>query len=327
MMSLALQKISSETVSFQCNACGKCCNSAPLLSLKELFHHQHLFVGSLALRKIKCNNAGDNLYAAEAVHVLSEQDAQLLESLAEAQFFKIPSADNYYLSIMTQAIDYETLKRCPALTEDNRCSIHDNRKPTVCSMVPFDSTYPDSLQNIVLLSRQYDADCIVGGTREGFDIVIKDRTIVNDRYRKALEQRRDDLSTEKQIWGQTVFELLKPELFGNPITSVRIPGDEGLLSLSIVPVLMVLAGLSEKCKARCINYVDSQIALLEKMIAQALIRKSTEDKPTTREFRSFLTHYLKLKSQLGEEKQSFYNLPANEETRDLANRAENYLEL
>jgi hypothetical protein len=30
-----------------CNACGRCCNSAPTLSLRELFRHRHRFVGAL----------------------------------------------------------------------------------------------------------------------------------------------------------------------------------------------------------------------------------------------------------------------------------------
>ncbi|MET3619358.1 hypothetical protein ABIC49_000965 [Burkholderia ambifaria] len=32
-----------------CNACGRCCNSAPTLSLRELFRHRHCFVGALTV--------------------------------------------------------------------------------------------------------------------------------------------------------------------------------------------------------------------------------------------------------------------------------------
>jgi len=32
-----------------CNACGPCCNSAPTLSLRELFRRRHRFVGALTV--------------------------------------------------------------------------------------------------------------------------------------------------------------------------------------------------------------------------------------------------------------------------------------
>jgi len=32
-----------------CNACGRYCNSAPALSLRELFRHRHRFVGALTV--------------------------------------------------------------------------------------------------------------------------------------------------------------------------------------------------------------------------------------------------------------------------------------
>jgi len=34
---------------FACNACGRCCNSAPTLSLRELFRHRRRFVGALTV--------------------------------------------------------------------------------------------------------------------------------------------------------------------------------------------------------------------------------------------------------------------------------------
>ncbi|ABI90826.1 hypothetical protein Bamb_5279 [Burkholderia ambifaria AMMD] len=32
-----------------CNACGRYCNSAPTLSLRERFRHRHRFVGALTV--------------------------------------------------------------------------------------------------------------------------------------------------------------------------------------------------------------------------------------------------------------------------------------
>ncbi len=41
-----------DTYLLACNACGRCCNSAPTLSLRELFRHRHRFVGALTIRRV-----------------------------------------------------------------------------------------------------------------------------------------------------------------------------------------------------------------------------------------------------------------------------------
>lgn len=244
--------IGIDTVSFHCRACGKCCNSAPLMSVGELFHHERLFVGCLALRKVKRHGAGDTLLAGGSHYRLSAEDARLLDDLNDAQLFKIGSSDRYYLSIMTQAMDYEALNRCPALNENQGCSIHGDRKPAVCSMAPFDSLYPDSLQNIVLLSRRFDENCIVTGQPDGYQRVVANRQEADQSFRVALQNRRDDLMREKQLWGNTVFQTLCTELLCHPDqaakipaddSAAKIPADDSAVLLSIIPVF--IAGVGE----------------------------------------------------------------------------------
>lgn len=285
-----------DKVSFHCSACGKCCNSAPLMSVSELFHHERLFVGCLALRRVKLHRAGDTLLAGDTQYQLQPEDAQLLDDLYGSQLFKVGSSN--YLSIMTQAMDFESLNRCPALNDNHGCNIHDDRKPAVCSMVPFDSLYPDSLQNIVLLNRRFDENCIVSGQPDGYPLVFANHQIPDHSFRAALQKRRDDLIFEKQLWGNAVFQTVHKELFSNNLQAAKIPADDGALLLSIIPVLQVLANLSESLRLRCLRYIDSQIGLLDDKIAQAIARKSAADKPTTRSFRSFKEHYLILRQQL-----------------------------
>jgi Fe-S-cluster containining protein len=292
----------TDKVSFLCTACGKCCNSPPLMSVSELFYHETLFVGCLALRRVNRHRSGDALMAGNTSHPLSEEDARLLEDLSEAQLFKVCPADNHYISIMTQGMDYETLNRCPALNDNQGCSIHDNRKPTVCSMVPFDSSYPDSMQNIVLISRRFDENCIAIGQPEGYQPVVANRKVVNQQFRENLQKRRNDLCWEKQLWGNAVFQSLRKELFYDPAQAAKIPAGNETLLLSIIPVLQVLASISERTRTRCLRYVDNQICLLDGKISQAISRKSAADKQTTREFRLFKEHYLKFRQQLVEVK-------------------------
>jgi Fe-S-cluster containining protein len=166
-----------DTVSFNCNGCGKCCNSAPLMSIPELFYHENLFVGCLAIRRVNRHKAGDTLISSGISYRVSTDDARQLEELAEKHLFNPgdKSLGYYDFSIMTQAIDYESLKKCPALGEAGHCKIHHDRKPKVCAMVPFDALYPNNLQDIVLMSRQFEENCIVAGERDGYPVVVKNK--------------------------------------------------------------------------------------------------------------------------------------------------------
>lgn len=115
--------------------------------------------------------------------------------------------------------------------------------------------------------------------------------------------------------------MLQNEFFSQPDAVAKILLDNGLLSLSIIPVLMVLAGVSEKCNARCLQYVDSQVALLDNKINLALIRKSVADKETTKEFRLFKDNYIKFRYQLiaDQQKKQFFvsSLEPEEWVKDL----------
>jgi Fe-S-cluster containining protein len=288
------------------------------MSLPELLHHEKLFVGCLAIRRMKRYEAGETLVAEQTHFPLSKNDAGEIANIAGALFFNPGGSHDlgYDLSIQTQALDYESLNQCPALGEDKRCSIHDDRKPSVCSMVPFDALFPDSLQHVVLTSRNFEENCIVGGYAEGYDVVVDQRQISSGEYRKAVEQRRLDLLWERHRWGDAVFALLRPALFANPNEIQKIPYD-GFFTLSIIPLLMVVAEVSEHCRERIAQYVDSQINLIDSKVQQAIQRKNNSDKPTTKELRGFKQAYLKFQSELLTKKQ--LTTPATEhETRVIA---------
>lgn len=317
-----------DTVSFNCTVCGKCCNTAPLMSVPELFHHENLFIGSLSLRRVRRHKVGEILAVQETRHTVSSADMQLLADMAELQLFDPGTLENrgdYDFSIMTQAVDYESLNQCPALGENHHCAIQDDRKPVVCSMVPFDSLYPDSFQNIVLMSRAFGENCIVGGCQEGYQVVVKDRRVVSNQYLNTLNRRRDDLRLEKQWWGEAVFAMLRKEGFCRPAAAAKIPIDNGLISLSILPVLMVLAQVSEKCNARCLQYVDSQIDLIDSKISKAISRKAAVDKQVTNKFRSFRDSYLMFRPRLISAQSSPNWLATEFDKEYRVNAVENYL--
>jgi hypothetical protein len=42
-------------IGFHCNACGKCCNTPPAMSVRELFLHRDRFIGTLAVGQLDPN--------------------------------------------------------------------------------------------------------------------------------------------------------------------------------------------------------------------------------------------------------------------------------
>lgn len=282
----------AETVAFKCTACGKCCNSAPLMSLPELFHHRNLFVGCLGIRQIPRRRPGAVLAVGDGQASLSADDAREWAELASALYFRIEGIHDpgHDFAITAQALDYPSRTHCPALDADKRCALHGDRKPAMCSVVPFDAEYPDRLQHAVMMGRNLGEACIAPGPLADYETVIEHRAVVSAEYAEALGRRRADLLDDKRYWGEAVFALLKSDLFASPSARAMIPAD-GYMTLSIAPALLVLAGISERCRQRCLEYIDSQRALIDRQITAALHRKLPEDKAVTQQLRSFQQVY------------------------------------
>jgi Fe-S-cluster containining protein len=291
--------------SFQCSACGKCCNSPPQMSIPELFHHQNLFIGCLAIRRVKRLERGMRIGVEVQSRAADAADVDAFAALADQLLFRLakPLDRGYDFALLTQGFTYPSLSSCPALGDDNQCTIHFNKHPATCSAVPMDALVPDHLQHVVLASRNhaenyFDAECIVEGEREGFTPVTRRGEVVDEFFRVALAQRRTDLAADKFWWGNTVFSLLRNDLFASPRESARIPAGGGFFFISLVPVLAVLASISKTCRARVLEYIDVQLLLMSALIEQALHRQNADDKPTTQQLRAWSHSYRALHKSL-----------------------------
>lgn len=241
----------SASYSFQCSACGRCCNSAPALSVDELFHHSARFVGCLAVRR----------EAAGGVR------------------------------LATQGHDYPSLGACPARDAMGLCAIHDDRKPGMCGVVPLDPGLPQGMQAIVLARRHresafLDANCIVPGARAGFAPLVDGERIVDAAWLHAFDRYRAQLQIDDERWGQSLLDWMRPELARLPPSRAG-----GYLALSLVPVLAVLGRASADWRERGFAYASEQVALIEANIARALQRRHAPDRPFTEELRNFASQY------------------------------------
>ncbi|CAB3753389.1 flagellin N-methylase [Burkholderia puraquae] len=283
-----------DTYLLACNACGRCCNSAPTLSLRELFRHRHRFVGALTIRRVPKRRIGERWRAGGREHALDADDVAAFDALAERLFHRTGGMGTEWIALTLQGYDYPSLGRCAALADDGRCGVHAD-KPSICSAVPLDPTLPDRLQSRVLAARRDDAgwlgaNCIVevenaqSSDVASFPVPLVTAGQVADRA--ALDAYRDALVFERAVWRDAVFASLTDG--GQDVRhalSRLAPG--GYLTVSIVPVLLAVATVSVHCRALCISFVDAQLALIGANIEAALARRRADDRPATHELRGF----------------------------------------
>ena len=268
------------------------------MSLPELFRHRDRFIGCLAIGRVPRRRLGERVRVGRHEAVLDEADIAAFDSIADTLLYR--AGDTF--SIMTQGYDYPSLARCPALADDGRCAIHLSGKPLTCEVVPLDPLVPDTLQHLVLAGRNQSAsylgaDCIQEGERADAALMTAQGEIKDANAKDALERRRRALAREREVWGRAVFESLRKDLFDSPTALARIPPG-GFLTISIVPALLAVAGTSAHCRQLCLDYIDSQLALIDRSTEQALLRRRLDDRPVTQELRGFAQAYQRAKALL-----------------------------
>jgi Fe-S-cluster containining protein len=268
---------SESSWSFSCTACGKCCDSAPRVSLPELFHHQTRFIGELSIRRVP-REVGP--HATEA------------RELGASFFFPLGRATDQDVFLFTSAFHYSSLGRCPALGQDGSCGVHGNRKPLVCEVVPLEATLPESLQARILSERARELaeiNCIQGPFASA-DVspqteLVRHLRVVSGDSRSQLLEAQAELVRARRYWGEAVHRLLEPELLRDRATVERIPV-QGALTLSLAPVLATVAEASPACHARVLDYVAAQQTLIGQTAQQALARKDSRDRAETGRLRA-----------------------------------------
>jgi len=215
---------------------------------------------------------GNILGSGHSAVAASEADCAAFGEIAETYFHRIRRyvESDYDILLETHGFSTPGLDPCPALGSEGKCAIHTNRKPAGCRTVPLDALVPDRLQNLVLAERQIDAhfsgaNCIKRGTNAGTLPLIRGPTVIDRHSNEAIAERRRNLQADKLFWGDAVFQLLEPELFSVPSSLARIPAS-GFLIMSIAPVLSAIAERSERCLLRCVEYLESQVALIDKVL-------------------------------------------------------------
>lgn len=282
-----------------CNACGACCDSAPQLTVRELFYHRRRFIGCLAIQRVPRIVRG---LALRHGRICDEKDESVADELAARIFHRHPSHNTHEILLCTRAFSYRSGQRCPALSEDRRCAIHGDAKPNVCLVVPFDALRPDRLQEAVLQSRRGEfsalgSDCIRAEHSDGFDKVVRRLQVVDDRAAFALQMRRNALESERKLWGVDVFKILTAEILNHAHGWSTIP-EQGDFTMSIVPVLQALLKNEPDSRTWVLEYLADQIELMQTTIAGALLLQNRADRSETAQLRAFLRSNQRLREHL-----------------------------
>jgi len=285
-------------VSFHCSRCGACCNSAPQLSVPELFHHQRRFVGCLTLRRVERLRPGSRWGGAA---VVTEADGTAFDAFVPSYLHTARGPERPELVwLAAQAYDEPGLGRCPALGADNLCGVQDDSKPLGCRSVPLEPLLPDALQLQILTQRAAEAaymgaNCITLGRTKGVPVLATQNEVVDTDARRALDERRQALALERRLWGDAVFEILRQEIFDHPDRVANLPAG-GYLSLSLAPALAVISATSQPVRRRVVEYLSAQIELLA-----AILRGPTPLRPPSeRTLQGFVRANVALRGKLQE---------------------------
>ena len=290
-------------IDFHCHACGRCCNSAPQLTLAEMFKWETRFIGALRLKVRETWRAGQRLGGAQrASRPLATEDITADALLARSLAFDLPGGRRLQLSLT--GIDYPSLARCPQLQTDGLCMLHNEGKPVMCATVPLDPWLPDRLQDVVLHRRSaggpedLGADCLRPPQEAGmhpleFRPLWRDGQIVDTHYQAQLGLQRRDLAQERRVWGQALFAQLQRDM-----ALSALPVDREIV-LPLAPLLLHLAGRSERCRERVRHFLPRQIALIEQTIASAMTRRHAADRTFTEQLRQHLAVARRLADVLG----------------------------
>lgn len=271
-----------------CAACGSCCNSAPIFPLPEVLRHQHLFIGALGVRRVRRLRTGDSVGHGGAAVVATAADRVACERLANDCLHPFEGEDDVLLT----PIGFEDpgVDRCPALGSDARCSLHGPDKPSMCRAVPCDPLVPDCLQYVVLGERWTDSDDLgarcIARTSDPARMSVQGARVLDLDVRRSLATARRALAADKRFWGAAIGAHIVDQLRGEQGGVASVPAQDFLV-MPLTPVLQWLAQVSERCRERCLEYLDAQLVLCEKSAQRCVARKQSSREPSLARLRAF----------------------------------------
>ena len=287
---------------FSCNACGKCCNSPPVVNLAEVIKYADDFVYMFTLVPVFSADPENMEYFSfheemqkSIFPYVSDKaitDTVLQQNaIGKAFGFKTAVPDMpqgiYLIPLFCDIADLEP--SCLKLTNDNKCSIYENR-PGICRFAPLNSNMcirmaaevlPEDLSHAI---QNQGFECETGPDAAPF---IKNNKFLD----KSYEENFIKWHTNGPDWAKTVKydELIKNtfkliaryqedielELLAD-ILSLSLRGESIQFSFSFF--IVTLSRLGAEGKFIASNLIYRQINAIKKRLEQAMKNGTLDDK-------------------------------------------------
>lgn len=147
---------------FSCKGCGKCCDSPPQLSIREMYEHLDDFVLFASIVSQPVDIPPDRRISdvrLEIGRMISRKSVEL-GSITFVPVDAYGSEGPEMLANVSGVVQKEHIERCPALSDDNRCSIYETR-PNTCRYVPGQHLLPVGHQDVMfrIFKERHKNDC------------------------------------------------------------------------------------------------------------------------------------------------------------------------
>ena len=302
------------TVHFACTACGKCCTSAPVMSVREALGLYREFAlalklgGPIADARLPEQNPGVQGYIAQRAHLLAHGG----ESFA----LRVDAQQQWEATLVVAALPLRAGADdpCPMLTSENLCSIYE-RRPQRCRAVPFDHWLPEAL-SVADGARRLDEAvrrdwaCDVS---DAAPVVAAAGALTEGPYRDAYvaglaamegeepvmalvaHSFHQQLEAQPQLVPQVVQALNRRETLDFSFAMVleslhHLAGDPATPRGGRNAILDELPPLAE--------FLRAQIGLLEALVARNLARRRPQDRAATERYRALAAEYRRGLTQL-----------------------------
>ena len=257
---------------------------------------------------------GESLGQGSACCQANKEDRAAYDQISADCLHRIRAeeAHGHDFLLTPQGFDDPGLGRCPALGEDGRCTIHGKGKPALCSAIPLDPLMPDRLQHLVLAERWAESDELgvrcIARTKDQERTPVRGTCVRDDDVQRALVAGRRALAADKRFWGTAIFAQIAEQLLAQSGGMQRIPR-QGFLVIPLTPAIELLAGVSERCRERCLEYLDAQMVLCATMARAYLAGKQPSAATTLDRLQGLLRANHRLRSSLGSGKPESYAPP------------------
>ncbi len=232
------------TFYFNCNACGRCCNTPPAFLFSDFLDYSKEFLFSIKISSFK--------RVSNKTHIGYESLVKLNDNL-------YPIFNNNHVMCYPYAI--KTGKKCTQLLDDGNCGIYEKR-PERCKVVPFSMTIPEDIFDDKDLNIFLEQGCLTKENKPNFIKIYENNKISDMQFKNNLTKEIKNFSSMK-------LEVLK---YLNYLKKHKTHIPKGTsLDISIVSYIEMLYDFKQITEEDALIFLKNQHTLFKKYVVECSI--------------------------------------------------------